>query len=71
MGRENENPPSILSVRAVRQEKGEKIMLCEKCNKKKVTVFYRESINGRNRALRLCNECTDALEQAENGEFDF
>lgn len=68
MGQENENPPNIPSVRAVRQEKGKKIMLCEKCNKKKVTVFYRESINGRNRALRLCNECTDALEQA--GELE-
>ena len=43
-------------------------MLCEKCNQKKATVLYRESINGRARALRLCGECTEAMEQA--GELE-
>ena len=43
-------------------------MLCERCNKKKATVFYRESIGGRERALRLCGECADALEEA--GELE-
>lgn len=39
-------------------------MECERCNKKRVTVCYRESINGRTRALRLCDECFKRLEQA-------
>ncbi len=43
-------------------------MLCERCNKKKATVFYRENINGRVRALRLCGDCTEALEAA--GELE-
>lgn len=43
-------------------------MQCERCNKKKATVFYRESIGGRVRALRLCEECAEALEQA--GELE-
>ena len=43
-------------------------MVCERCNKKKVTVFYRESIGGRERAFRLCGECADALEEA--GELE-
>ena len=43
-------------------------MLCERCNKKKATVFYRESIGGRVRAFRLCGECAEALEQA--GELE-
>ena len=43
-------------------------MLCERCNKKKATVFYRESIGGQVRALRLCGECTEALEQT--GELE-
>ena len=43
-------------------------MLCERCNKKKATVFYRESIGGQVRALRLCGECAEALEQA--GELE-
>ena len=43
-------------------------MICERCNKKKATVFYRESIGGRTRALRLCGECAEELEQA--GELE-
>ena len=43
-------------------------MICERCNKKNATLFYRESIGGRVRALRLCGECTEALEQA--GELE-
>lgn len=43
-------------------------MQCERCNKKKSTVFYRESINGRVRALRLCADCAEFLEQA--GELE-
>ena len=43
-------------------------MLCERCNKKKASVFYRESIGGRERAFRLCGECADALEEA--GELE-
>lgn len=44
------------------------MMLCERCNKKKASIFYRESIGGRVRALRLCGECAEALEQA--GELE-
>ena len=43
-------------------------MICERCNKKKVAVLYRESAGGRVRAMRLCNECAESLEQA--GELE-
>jgi protein arginine kinase activator len=43
-------------------------MICERCNKKKAAVFYRESTAGRVRALRLCGECAELLEQA--GELE-
>ena len=43
-------------------------MICERCNKKKAVVFYRENMGGRSRALRLCQECTEILEQA--GELE-
>jgi protein arginine kinase activator len=43
-------------------------MICERCNKKKAAVIYRENINGRIKALRLCGECTEILEQA--GELE-
>lgn len=43
-------------------------MQCERCNKKKATVFYRENMGGRIRALRLCGECAEMLEQA--GELE-
>lgn len=43
-------------------------MTCERCNQKSVSVFYRESIGGRERSLRLCGECADALEAA--GELE-
>lgn len=43
-------------------------MQCERCNKKKATVFYRENIGGRVKALRLCGDCADLLEQA--GELE-
>ena len=43
-------------------------MLCERCNKKKATVFYRENIGGRIKAMRLCGECAELLEQA--GELE-
>ncbi len=43
-------------------------MLCERCSKKKATVFYRENINGKARAFRLCGECASALQ--ETGELE-
>lgn len=43
-------------------------MLCERCNKKKSTVIYRENISGRIRVLRLCGDCADTLEAA--GELE-
>jgi protein arginine kinase activator len=43
-------------------------MQCERCNKKKATVFYRESLNGRVKSLRLCGDCADYLERA--GELE-
>ena len=43
-------------------------MQCQRCNKKKATVFYRESVNGRVKAMRLCGDCAEVLEQA--GELE-
>lgn len=43
-------------------------MQCERCDKKKATVFYRENLGGRVRALRLCGECAEILEQT--GELE-
>ena len=43
-------------------------MQCQRCNKKKATVFYRENLNGRVKAMRLCADCTEVLEQA--GELE-
>ena len=43
-------------------------MICEKCNKKKVTVFYNENINGAVRSLRLCGDCAAAMQ--ESGELE-
>ena len=43
-------------------------MQCERCNKKKATVFYRENINGRIKALRLCGDCAEVMEDA--GELE-
>ena len=43
-------------------------MQCERCSKKKATVFYRENVGGRIKALRLCGECAEILEQA--GELE-
>ncbi|MBR6782166.1 MAG: UvrB/UvrC motif-containing protein [Clostridia bacterium] len=43
-------------------------MQCERCNKKKATVFYRENINGRVKALRLCGDCAEVMEEA--GELE-
>ncbi len=43
-------------------------MLCERCNKKKATLVYRENLSGNIRSLRLCGECTDILEAA--GELE-
>lgn len=43
-------------------------MQCERCNKKKVTVIYRENINGKARAFRLCGDCATAMQQT--GELE-
>ncbi len=43
-------------------------MICERCNKKKATVIYRENINGRVKVLQLCGECTEIFAQA--GELE-
>ncbi len=43
-------------------------MQCERCNKKKATVFYRENLGGRIKTLRLCGDCATILEQA--GELE-
>ena len=43
-------------------------MQCQRCNKKKATVFYRENVNGRIKALKLCGDCAEVLEQA--GELE-
>ena len=43
-------------------------MQCERCNKKKATVFYRESVNGRARTFRLCGDCAATMQQT--GELE-
>ena len=36
-------------------------MLCERCKKNNATVFYRESINGKERSLSLCEKCAEVV----------
>ncbi len=43
-------------------------MLCEKCKKKKATLYYNESINGKRRSFHLCADCTAAMEAS--GELE-
>jgi len=43
-------------------------MLCERCKKNNATVFYRESINGKERSLSLCEKCADKARK--NGELE-
>ena len=43
-------------------------MQCQRCHKKKAAVIYRENVNGRVKALRLCGDCAEVLEQA--GELE-
>lgn len=43
-------------------------MLCERCKKNEATVFYRESVNGKERSLSLCAEC--AKEANKKGEIE-
>ena len=43
-------------------------MLCERCKKNDATVFYRESVNGKQKSLSLCSECAEKAGKA--GELD-
>lgn len=43
-------------------------MNCEKCGTKKATVFYKENLNGKIRALNLCAQCAEKLRQT--GELE-
>lgn len=43
-------------------------MLCEKCKKKKATLYYNESIGGKRRSFHLCADCTAAMEAS--GELE-
>ncbi len=43
-------------------------MICERCNKKKATVFYNENINGKVRQFNLCADCAKAMKDA--GELE-
>lgn len=43
-------------------------MLCERCKKNEATVFYRESVNGKERSLSLCGECAEKARK--KGELD-
>lgn len=43
-------------------------MLCEKCSKKKATVFYNENINGKVRSYHLCADCAQAMK--DSGELE-
>ncbi len=43
-------------------------MLCERCKKNEASVFYRESVNGKQKSLSLCSECADKARKS--GELD-
>ena len=43
-------------------------MLCERCKKNEASVFYRESVNGKQKSLSLCAECAEKARKA--GELD-
>lgn len=43
-------------------------MLCEKCGKNQAVVFYRESVNGKERSVSLCEHC--AAEAEKTGEIE-
>lgn len=43
-------------------------MLCERCKKNNAAVFYKESINGREKSLALCEKC--AAEAESKGEIE-
>lgn len=43
-------------------------MLCEKCKKKKATLYYHENINGKRRSFHLCTDCANTLDTA--GELE-
>ena len=40
-------------------------MLCEKCGKNEATYFYRENVNGKVRTFRLCGNCAEEMEKAD------
>ncbi len=42
-------------------------MLCEKCGKNEATFYYKENINGTEKAYHLCADCAKKLE--ESGEI--
>ena len=39
-------------------------MLCERCKKKKASIFYEETINGSSRSYSLCGDCAKELEKS-------
>lgn len=39
-------------------------MLCERCKKNEATYYYRENVNGTEKAYHLCSECAKELEKA-------
>ncbi len=43
-------------------------MLCEKCKKKKATVFYNENLGGKTRSCSLCADCADVMRRT--GELE-
>ena len=47
-------------------------MKCEKCGKNEVTVYYRETVNGKTTEKRLCADCAreEGLDHAFETEMD-
>jgi protein arginine kinase activator len=43
-------------------------MLCEKCKKKKATVFYNENLGGKTRSCSLCADCAEVMRRT--GELE-
>ncbi|MBR6808182.1 MAG: UvrB/UvrC motif-containing protein [Clostridia bacterium] len=44
-------------------------MRCEKCQKNNVSVYYKETVNGKTTAMGLCKECASELMGDDNKSF--
>ena len=45
-------------------------MLCQKCQKKEASVYYKESINGVTKTMALCPDCAEEARQSGSLNFN-